>query len=163
MSDAPDAFRVYVGLGSNQGRREENLRRALALIEEKHVGAVLAVSSFRETPPWGVSDQPAFINAAALIETRLPPRELLAALKTIEEETGRTPTRRWGERVVDLDILLCKQGDAHVLVNEDDLVIPHPHLHERAFALEPLAEIDPDLEHPGMNATVSVLAARLAE
>ena len=161
MSEGSDAFRVYIGLGSNLGRREENVRRALARIEEKQIASIVTVSSLRETAPWGVTDQPAFINAAALIETRLAPRELLAALKTIEQEMGRTPTRRWGERVIDLDILFCVRQGAHVIVNDDDLVIPHPLAHERTCILEPLIEIDPGLVHPAMNATVGALLARL--
>ena len=97
-----------------------------------------------ETAPWGVSDQGDFINAGALVETTLSPCELLAALKTIEGDLGRAPSRRWGERTIDLDILLYDD----VVVATDTLTIPHAHLHERAFALAPLVEIDRELVHP---------------
>ncbi len=126
-----------IGLGSNLGDARANLERAMLALEE--LGAVTARSAFYRSEPWGITDQPAFVNAAVLLETSLSPRELLGELKRLEAELGRTPTYRWGPRVVDLDIL--SYGD--LVVAEPDLTIPHARLFERAFALVPLAEIDP--------------------
>lgn len=117
------------------------------------------VSSLYETDPVGVTDQPPFLNACCTGRTWLAPRELLARLKAIEAEAGRRPGGpRWGPRPLDLDILLY--GDR--IVQEPDLVIPHPRLAERAFALVPLAEIAPEWPVPGTGATVAELAARVA-
>ena len=149
-----------VGIGSNAGDAEARVRDAFVRLEG--AGTVLARSPLYRTEPWGVRDQAAFVNAAALLETALDPHALLDALKRIEREAGRAPTYRWGPRVLDLDILTY--GDAHV--DEPDLVIPHPRLHERAFALIPLAAIDPrfaaarDALSPGDCATVVELTAR---
>ncbi len=103
------------------------------------LGTVVARSSTYRTKAWGVLDQPDFANAAVLLETELAPRDLLAALKTIESELGRIPTFRWGPRAIDLDILTYDD----LRMAESDLTIPHERLFERAFALAPLAEIDP--------------------
>jgi 2-amino-4-hydroxy-6-hydroxymethyldihydropteridine diphosphokinase len=126
-----------IGLGSNLGDPAGNLERAIVALEA--LGSVAARSSFYRSAPWGVTDQPEFVNAAVLLETELSPRELLAGLKRLETELGRTESYRWGPRVVDLDILAY---DA-LTVDEPDLIVPHPRLLERAFALAPLAEIDP--------------------
>lgn len=147
-----------IGLGSNDGDAAAHVRDAVARLAE--VGAVVARSALYSSPPWGVTDQAPFVNAAALVETALSPRELLAALKRIEREAGRVATYRWGPRVLDLDILAY--GDERV--EEPDLVIPHARLHERAFALVPLASIDPrfadqrDALPPGERAAVVELA-----
>lgn len=143
-----------IGIGANAGDAAAGVRDAFERLGE--IGTVVARSALYRTPPWGVSAQAAFVNAAALVETALPPRALLAALKRIESEAGRVPTVRWGPRVLDLDILAY--GDLRVA--EPDLVIPHPRLHERAFALVPLAAIDPryaalrDALPPGERAAV---------
>jgi 2-amino-4-hydroxy-6-hydroxymethyldihydropteridine diphosphokinase len=124
------------------------------------VGNVVARSPLYRSAPWGVTDQPPFVNAVALLETTLSPRALLEALKALEREEGRVPTYRWGPRVLDLDILTY--GDERV--DEPDLVVPHARLYERAFALVPLAEIDPrwsaarDALPPGERAAVVELA-----
>ena len=125
-----------VGIGSNVGDAVENVRGAFDRLAV--VGTVVARSSLYRTAPWGVTDQPPFVNAVALVETALAPRDLLAALKHIEADAGRVATVRWGPRVLDLDILTYGDLD----VDEPDLVIPHARLRERAFALVPLAEID---------------------
>jgi 2-amino-4-hydroxy-6-hydroxymethyldihydropteridine diphosphokinase len=127
-----------IGLGSNLGDSQATLERAVAALAG--LGEVTARSSFYRSAPWGVTDQPPFVNAAVLLETALGPHELLAELKRLEAELGRTETFRWGPRVVDLDILAY--GDLRLA--DPDLVIPHARLFERAFALAPLAEIDPD-------------------
>jgi 2-amino-4-hydroxy-6-hydroxymethyldihydropteridine diphosphokinase len=138
--------RAYVGLGTNLGDREGALRAALAALGATDGVQVVAVSSFRETDPVGYLDQPRFLNAAAAVDTTLGPRELLDALLAVERSLGRTRDGpRFGPRTIDLDLLLY--GDRSV--DEPGLSVPHPRLHERAFALEPLAELDPGLVVPG--------------
>jgi 2-amino-4-hydroxy-6-hydroxymethyldihydropteridine diphosphokinase len=118
---------------------------------------VAAVSTLRETDPVGIVDQPRFLNGAVAVDTTLEPRRLLDVLLRIERELGRVRDgSRWGPRTVDLDLLLY--GDE--VVDEPGLRVPHPRLHERGFALEPLAELDPELEIPGRG-RVSELLARL--
>lgn len=148
--------KAYVGLGANLGDREHTLRRALELLDAREEIRVLRVSSFRETEPWGPVEQPAFVNAAAELETTLGPPELLGALLAVERGLGRVREGpRFGPRTIDLDLLL--HGD--VVVAEQGLVLPHPRLHERRFALEPLAELDPELEVPGLGTVAALLAA----
>jgi len=147
--------RAFIGLGSNLGDREETLRRAVDLLRSDEV-EVVAVSSLRATDPVGVADQPRFLNGAVEVETTLGPRELLDRLLGIECDLGRTRTEetRWGPRTIDLDLLLF--GDERV--DEPGLVVPHPRLAERRFALEPLAELDPALEIPGIGSVRALLA-----
>jgi 2-amino-4-hydroxy-6-hydroxymethyldihydropteridine diphosphokinase len=140
--------RAYVGLGSNLGDREALIRWAAEL-----VGAT-RLSTIRETEPWGLEDQPRFLNAVAEVETELAPRALLDHLLEIERELGRTRTGpRFGPRLIDLDLLLY--GDQ--VVDEPGLTVPHPRLHERAFVLEPLAELDPALVVPGRGTVQGLL------
>ena len=129
-----------IGLGANLGDPIETIRTAIAALSR--CGTVVQASSFYRTKAWGVTDQPDFVNAAIALETDLTPRELLVDLKGIEAELGREPGARWGPRIIDLDILTYDDA----VMNEPELTIPHPHLHERAFALVPLAEIDPSFE-----------------
>ncbi|RDI74704.1 folK: 2-amino-4-hydroxy-6-hydroxymethyldihydropteridine diphosphokinase [Gaiella occulta] len=149
--------RAYVGLGANLGDREETLRLAVELLAAAEGVTVVGVSSLRETDPVGYLDQPRFLNGAVAVETELEAGALLEALLRIERELGRTREGpRFGPRTVDLDLLLF---DA-VAVDEPGLTVPHPRLHERRFALEPLAELDPALVVPGRG-TVSELLAQL--
>lgn len=138
--------RAYVGLGSNLGEREAILMQALEALGSTEGIKVVAVSSFQETDPVGVVDQPRFVNAAAVLETSLPPRELLGRLLEVERSLGRNRSveERWGPRTVDLDLLLY--GDE--TIDEPGLEVPHPRLTERAFVLEPLLELDPELQLP---------------
>ena len=129
--------RAAIGLGSNEGDAAAHVRHGFRCLAE--LGTLVARSALYRSPPWGVAEQPPFVNAAALVETALAPRALLAALQRIEREAGRVPTYRWGPRVLDLDILTY--GDERL--DEPGLTIPHARLNERAFALVPLAEIDP--------------------
>jgi len=139
-------MRAYLGVGANLGNREETIERALELVGRQKGVEVVAVSALRETEPVGFTDQPRFLNGAAAIETDLEPRELLEALLTVERTLGRTRDGpRFGPRTIDLDLLVF--GDREVF--EPGLTVPHPRLAERAFALEPLAELDPHLEIPG--------------
>jgi 2-amino-4-hydroxy-6-hydroxymethyldihydropteridine diphosphokinase len=147
---------AYVGLGANLGDRAETIRGALGLLAAEPGVRVLAVSTLRETEPVGYLDQPSFLNGAAAVETELPPKELLERLLALERRLGRVRGTgpRYGPRVIDLDLLLY--GDE--VVDEPGLVIPHPRLHERRFALEPLAELDPALEIPGRGPVQALLA-----
>jgi 2-amino-4-hydroxy-6-hydroxymethyldihydropteridine diphosphokinase len=135
-----------VGLGSNLGEREATLWKALEGLGATEGIEVVAVSSFRETDPVGVVDQPRFVNAAAALETSLRPRELLERLLDVERSLGRDRAveERWGPRTLDLDLLLYG-GES---IDEPGLEVPHPRLAERAFVLEPLLELDPDLRLP---------------
>jgi 2-amino-4-hydroxy-6-hydroxymethyldihydropteridine diphosphokinase len=147
--------RAYVGLGSNLGDRERMIWGAIHMLAFNPEVEVVAVSSIRETEPVGMLDQPAFLNAAAAVDTELGPRALLDLLLAVEGELGRTRDgARFGPRTIDLDLLLY--GDE--TVDEPGLVVPHPRLHERRFALEPLAELDPDLVVPGHGPVQPLLA-----
>jgi 2-amino-4-hydroxy-6-hydroxymethyldihydropteridine diphosphokinase len=143
--------RAYVGVGANLGDRRATIEAAVALLE-----GVVAVSELRETDPVGVADQPAFLNGAVAVETELSARELLGRLLDVERQLGRERRERWGPRRIDLDLLLY--GDE--TIDEPGLTVPHPRLHERTFALEPLAELDPELVVPGRG-RVSELLAKL--
>jgi 2-amino-4-hydroxy-6-hydroxymethyldihydropteridine diphosphokinase len=146
---------AYVGLGANLGPREITLLRAVDLLAETDGVEVLAVSQLRETEPVGVVEQPLFLNGAVALDTSLSPRELLDRLLEIELGLGRVRDVRWGPRVVDLDLLVY--GDRQV--DEPGLRVPHPRLYERRFALEPLAELDPELDVPGLGRVDDALAA----
>ena len=142
--------RAFVGLGANLGDREETIRAAVAALP-----GVVAVSELRETDPVGVADQPRFLNGVAALETRLSARELLDTLLAVEQRLGRERRERWGPRTIDLDLLLY--GDAEI--DEPGLTVPHPRLHERRFALEPLAELASGLHVPGRGTVEELLAA----
>ena len=150
--------RAYVGLGANLGPREVTLLRAADLLAAADGVEVVAVSQLRDTEPVGVIEQPPFLNGAVAIDTSLPARALLELLLEIERSLGRVRVERWGPRTIDLDLLVY--GDERV--DEEGLHVPHPRLHERRFALEPLAELDPELEIPGLG-TVSELIAALGD
>ena len=149
--------RAYVGLGANLGDREDTIRRAVALVDGLPRVTVVGVSSLRETEPWGPVEQPRYLNGAVALETDLPPRELLDALLEIERRLGRArdDEERWGPRTIDLDLLLY--GD--LVLDEPGLDVPHPRLHERRFALEPLAELAPDAFVPGRGTAAELLRA----
>ena len=148
--------RAYVGLGANLGDRAETLRRAVELLGERPGIDVVAVSSFRETEPVGYLDQPRFLNGAVAIDTALEPEALLATLLDVERELGRVREGpRYGPRTVDLDLLLVEG----VACDGPGLTLPHPRLHERAFALEPLCELDPSLVVPGRGIVADLLEA----
>ena len=136
------AERVFIGLGTNLGADlDRNLHAAIEALRHLPDTEVVRVSSFMRTAPWGVTDQPAFLNAVAEIRTQLEPLPLLQALKKLETELGRVPTYRWGPRLIDFDIILFGSR----VVDLPDLKIPHPHYQEREFVLRPLAEIAPEL------------------
>jgi 2-amino-4-hydroxy-6-hydroxymethyldihydropteridine diphosphokinase len=146
---------AYVGLGANLGDRSAMLRTAVEQLRREPDIAVVAVSTVRETDPVGLLDQPRFLNAAVAVETELSARELLDRLLGIERRLGRTREGpRFGPRTIDLDLLLYGAER----LQEPDLEVPHPRLHERLFVLEPLFELDPGLEVPGRG-TISALIA----
>ncbi len=160
MTRPVPTVRAAIGIGSNVGDAAAAVRGAFARLAE--LGRLVATSSLYRSAPWGVREQAPFVNAAALLETALRPRALLAALKRIEADAGRVATYRWGPRVLDLDILAYGAER----VDEPDLIVPHARLRERAFALVPLAEIDPgwaaarDALPPGERAAVVELEPR---
>lgn len=156
MSASP--VRACVGLGGNIGDVAAALREALAALDALPGTRLLRASRFYRTPAWGVEAQPDFINAVALLETTLAPRALLDGLLAIERAHGRERAAdgsRWGPRTLDLDLLL--HGDA--VIREPGLEVPHPHLHQRAFVLVPLAEVAPDAEVPGRGRVDALLGA----
>jgi 2-amino-4-hydroxy-6-hydroxymethyldihydropteridine diphosphokinase len=144
---------AYVGLGANIGPREVTLLRAVDLLAASTGVDVVAVSQLRETEPVGVVDQPLFLNGAVRVETTLPARALLDLLLEIERSLGRVRAERWGPRTVDLDLLVYGRER----IDEPGLRVPHPRVHERAFALEPLAELDPELDLPGLGRVSGLL------
>ena len=152
--------RAYIGLGANLGDREATLRAAVAALGATGGIEVVAVSAFRETDPVDYLDQPRFLNGAAAVETALAPRELLDALLAVERSLGRTRDGpRFGPRTIDLDLLLYGEES----FDEPGLTVPHPRLHERAFALEPLAELEPGLVVPGQGPLETLLAKLSAQ
>jgi len=147
--------RAYIGLGANLGDRAAMLRAALEQLASEPEIALVAVSGFRETDPVGITEQPRFLNAAAAVDTELPARQLLDRLLAVERKLGRTRTGpRFGPRTIDLDLLLY--GDVEIV--EEGLQVPHPRLHERLFALEPLAELDAALVVPGRGPLAGIIA-----
>lgn len=147
--------RAYVGLGANLGDRAAMLRAALEQLAAEPEIVLVAVSGFRDTEPVGITDQPRFLNAAAAVETELPARDLLDRLLAFERELGRTRTGpRFGPRTIDLDLLLYGSQE----IDEPGLAVPHPRLHERLFALEPLAELDPELVLPRRGPLAEIVA-----
>ena len=149
---------AYIALGSNLGDKEENLRRALELLEERGV-EVVKVSTFICTEPYGVTDQPQFLNAVCQVRTSLEPLALLHTLLGIEQEMGRVRLRHWGERNIDLDLLLYED----VVMDTPELKLPHPDMQNRDFVLLPLFEIAPELIHPVLRKNIRELKEKLIE
>ena len=143
---------VYLLLGSNEGKPEDNLSAARMLIEER-CGTIVKSSSLYETEAWGLKEQNNFLNQAILTTTALKPTDLLILLKTIEKELGRVQTTKWGPRVIDIDILFYGNDTTDL----PDLKIPHPYIQDRRFTLAPMNEIAPDYVHPVIGRTMKEL------
>lgn len=146
-----------MSLGSNKGDKKGWLTQAMERLAT--LGHVFITSSFYASQAWGLSEQPDFINMCAGIETELSPKELLAAIQHIEADLGRERLIKWGPRTLDIDILLYDD----LILTDDELVIPHPYMHQRHFVLAPLAEIAPLLVHPLQNKTISELLQACAD
>jgi len=145
-------MKYWIGLGSNLGNREENLREALLALKRKKI-SLITLSAVYETEPLDFRDQPVFLNMAVEIETSQFPRALLRTCKFIEREMGRRPASSNHPRIIDLDILLAENR----VLSLPDLTIPHPRMHKRRFVLEPLREIAPEIIHPVYKKTIRQL------
>ena len=143
---------AYIALGTNLGDKRRQMENALAALQQAGV-TVRRVSPFIETEPYGVTDQPAFLNGVCEVETTLSPQELLAILLKIETQQGRVRTRHWGPRVIDLDLLLYDDR----IIDEPNLQVPHPDMENRGFVLQPLAAIAPQVVHPKLGQTIERL------
>lgn len=137
--------RVYLGLGSNLGDRRKNLLRALRLLQGAEGMSILKVSSVYRSDPWGVREQPEFLNMVVLAATSLEPGEVLEVCREVEEEMGRVREGKWTPRIIDVDILLYDR----LIIREEGLIVPHPLMAERDFVILPLLEIDPRISIPG--------------
>ncbi len=145
---------AFVGLGSNLGDSESEIRQAFGALDAVAQTRLVRQSRLYRTPPWGRADQPDYVNAVAELETRLEPIALLRAMLSIERDAGRVRDgSRWGPRTLDLDLLLY----ADRLIHVDGLQVPHPHLAERAFVLLPLVELAPEYDVPGMGRVAALL------
>jgi 2-amino-4-hydroxy-6-hydroxymethyldihydropteridine diphosphokinase len=147
---------AWIGLGANLGRPKRTLSSALLALDRLDRTRVIAVSPAYWTPPWGVLEQPEFLNAVACVRTEMAPSALLHALLDIESRLGRERSQqRWGPRMADLDLLLVDDQ----VVDSAELTLPHPRLHERAFVLLPLADVAPGLDVPGHGCVQDLLDA----
>ena len=150
--------RVFIGLGSNQGDRLASISRAARALGALPHTRVVQMAMLMETAPVGGPPQGPYLNTVMELDTQLEPGELLKALKALEQTLGRTPApERWGPRVIDLDVLLYDDR----VVSESELQLPHPRMHERAFVLEPLAQIAPEVMHPVLRRSIADLRATL--
>jgi len=146
---------VFISLGSNVGNRAAYLESAREELRRKLL--LEAISPIYETKPWGFTDQPDFLNQVVRCATDLEPQALLVTLKSLEAQLGRIPTFHYGPRQIDLDILMFDD----LVLNSPDLTLPHPHFHERAFVLVPLAELAPELVHPVLKSSIYDLLTHL--
>ena len=144
--------KVWIALGSNMGEGRKNLDLAIKMMNERGV-SVKKVSTYIETEPYGYTEQDNFVNAVCIAKTKLSPRELLETLLKIELDMGRVRIIKWGPRIIDLDILFYED----LIIDEEDLKVPHIEIQKRSFVLEPVNEISPDKIHPVFKKTVHQL------
>jgi 2-amino-4-hydroxy-6-hydroxymethyldihydropteridine diphosphokinase len=156
---SPECVRVAVGLGANLGCAAAAVLSAVDLLREADGLELAAVSPLYRTRPWGERDQPDFVNAVVIVETRLSAPDVLARLQGIERHFGRERTLRWGPRTMDADLLAY--GEA--VLNSEALSLPHPRLAERGFVLRPLADVWPEWRHPLLGQTAAQLCAAWEE
>lgn len=148
---------AYLGLGANLGDAQTTVLQAAAALREHQAVTAFKLSSLYRSQPWGITEQPEFINAAAELHTELPPLELLELCLELEQQSGRQRREKWGPRELDIDLLLYGE----LQLNHQRLVIPHPHLAERLFVLQPLIELNPQLTHPLGGQPLTQLLAEL--
>ncbi len=159
LNQALEYQTAYLLLGGNLGDRVANLKKAIELLNDK-VGGVLSVSSLYETAAWGKTDQPAFLNQAVALQTRLSALEVLDLALNIEQELGRVRKDKWGERLIDIDLILFGN---QVINIPDKLQVPHPHMQHRKFVMEPLAEIAPGVLHPVLGETMLSICQNISD
>ncbi|HWD87553.1 MAG TPA: 2-amino-4-hydroxy-6-hydroxymethyldihydropteridine diphosphokinase [Mucilaginibacter sp.] len=147
---------VFLLLGSNLGDRQAYLQQAIAHIEQE-IAPVVARSSIYETQSWGKTDEPDYLNQVIQLQTNIPAKEILYKILNIEKAMGREREVKWGSRIIDIDILFYGSE----VINEDQLTVPHPELHNRMFTLAPLAEIAPGLIHPVLKKNIARLKREL--
>jgi 2-amino-4-hydroxy-6-hydroxymethyldihydropteridine diphosphokinase len=150
LNQALEYSTAYLLLGGNLGSREANLEKAIELLNDK-IGKVIATSSLYETAAWGKTDQPAFLNQAVAVQTSLNALEVLDLALSIELALGRVRKDKWGERLIDIDLVLFGN---QIIDIPDKLQVPHPHMQYRKFVMEPLAEIAPEVVHPVLRKTI---------
>jgi 2-amino-4-hydroxy-6-hydroxymethyldihydropteridine diphosphokinase len=143
---------VYLLIGGNMGNRPKNLSESTSWLE-KEVGAIVKKSSIYETAAWGVTEQPSFLNQVLFVSTKLPPEDVLKTILSIEEKMGRKRVEKMGPRTIDIDILFYNDE----IISLPNLSVPHPHIANRRFVLEPLAEIAPAFVHPVLKKNVAGL------
>jgi len=149
---------VFLLLGSNLGNREGFLKDAIQHIEEE-VAPVIKTSSVYETQSWGKTDLPDYLNQVVLLQTTLPAQQVLQKILAIEIEMGRKREEKWGSRIIDIDILFYGES----IIEEPNLIVPHPQLHNRRFTLEPLEELAPEFVHPVLNKNILALKKELKD
>jgi 2-amino-4-hydroxy-6-hydroxymethyldihydropteridine diphosphokinase len=149
---------VYLSLGGNLGDREKNLFLAIDLLKKENI-TITAISKIYETASWGINDQPDFLNLVIKIYSNLNAEELLEKILHIEKLMGRTREKKWGSRLIDIDIIAY----GNEIYNSEKLKIPHPYLQERKFVLIPLKEIEPNWHHPILNKNIDELLSKCSD
>ncbi len=150
---------VYLGIGSNLGDRNNNIREAVRMINERDQISLIGQSTVIETNPYGNEDQPDFLNQVIKIDTTQIPQELLKSCREIEAELKREKVKKWGPRTIDIDILFY----ADLIIRENELEIPHPDLHNRLFVLRSMMELDPEFRHPVLRISIREIYNKLKE
>lgn len=156
---ALDSTIAYLLLGGNLGNREENLEKAIDLLNDE-IGEIVSKSSIYETAAWGKTDQPSFLNQAVSLKTNLSAIEVLDRALEIEKNLGRVRKEKWGERLIDIDLILF--GDEIINI-EDKLHVPHPQMQFRKFVMEPMAEIGAEVVHPILGKTILEIAENIID